>query len=351
MYFDVVSSVNLNIELTSPECSLASGTDAWVVKLVLTLILPVFVGLGLAAVGLVFGGLIKGGVGWFGGKTLAQLVPAGVRAWFQGLVLLYLPLTSAALSVFGCRRDEAGRWVLDADPARSCYTSSWWAGLFPLGLVATLVYAFALPGCLVWVLWRKRRTLDGVTFTLRFGFLVGRFRESEWWFEAAILARKLLVVVCMTFFFTEEGKANAAVFALLGSLVQLVYTWPYAAALHNGLAVIVLFATISILYAGTFADRTFRRVGVVGGIVVNVLAIVVGNALDVWRIVREEKEVEEEEFFQEGVFRMDSSVSEPAGLIDSSVFTSDVGVDGGEGSVASVQMALITDNTIIVDDE
>ena len=351
VYFDVVSSVNLNVELTSPECSLASGTDAWVVKLVLTLILPVFVGLGLAAVGLVFGGLIKGGVGWFGGKTLAQLVPAGVRAWFQGLVLLYLPLTSAALSVFGCRRDEAGRWVLDADPARSCYTSSWWAGLFPLGLVATLVYAFALPGCLVWVLWRKRRTLDGVTFTLRFGFLVGRFRESEWWFEAAILARKLLVVVCMTFFFTEEGKANAAVFALLGSLVQLVYTWPYAAALHNGLAVIVLFATISILYAGTFADRTFRRVGVVGGIVVNVLAIVVGNALDVWRIVREEKEVEEEEFFQEGVFRMDSSVSEPAGLIDSSVFTSDVGVDGGEGSVASVQMALITDNTIIVDDE
>merc|ERR1711916_329265 len=143
-------------------------------------------------------------------------------------------------------------------------------------------------------------------------------------FEAAIMGRKLLVVVCMTFFFTEEGKANAAVFALAGSFVHLALARPYGAGFHNVLAMVVLATTICVLYSGTFVDRTFRRVGVVSGIVVNVLAIVVGNAVDVWRIARSEKKVEEEEFFQEGVFQMDSGPETNGSLVASGSFAGEV---------------------------
>ena len=306
VYFDVVSSVNLNFELTSPECSLASGADAWVAKLVLTLLLPVFAAAGLGCVGAVVGGLIQVQVGWFASKSVGQLVPAGIRAWFQSLVLLYLPLASAALSVFGCRKDESSRWVLDADPGRSCYNSSWWAGLFPLGLVASCVYALAIPLGVVWVLAVKRKSMDPIVFQLRLGFLVARFAPHSWWFEVAIMVRKLMVVGCMTFFFTPQGKANAAVLVLLGSLLQLALSRPYVDAFHTTLAIVVLTATALTLYAGTFVDFTFRRLGVITGIVINLVAIVGGNAIDLYRMARAEKEVEENEFFGGGVFTMEN---------------------------------------------
>ena len=178
--------------------------------------------------------------------------------------------------------------------------------------------------------------MDELSFVLRFGFLVGRFRSSEYWFEAAIMGRKLLVVVCMTFFFTEEGKANAAVFALAGSFVHLALARPYGAPFHKVLAMVVLAATMCVLYSGTFDDRTFRRAGVVSGIVVNVLAIVVGNAVDVWRVMREEKAVEEDEFFQGDVFRMDSDPKTDASLAASGSFGSEVGLHTQAGTMHSV---------------
>ncbi|KNC54872.1 fibronectin type III domain-containing protein [Thecamonas trahens ATCC 50062] len=326
VYFDIISSLNLNLELTSPECSLAAGTDVWVAKLVLTLLLPVLAVCVLVAVGLGFWCAIKARVRWFAGKNRAQLVAAVQRAWFQFLVLLYLPLTSAALSVFGCRRDEARRWVLDADPVRSCYNSAWWAGLFPIGLAGVGAYALAMPGMVVWLLSRRRATMDVVTFTLRYGFLVGRFAVDSWWFEAAIMARKLSVVGCMTFFFTDDGKANAAVFALAGSLLQLVMTRPYLARIHNQVAVVVLCATMSVLYAGTFADRTFRRVGVAAGIAVNLAAIVGGTALDVWRMAQSEKAAETL-MFQPGSFHMDTEVEVEDPVAATGTFTTTVELD------------------------
>ena len=307
VYFDVVSSVNLNMELTSPECSFTAGTDAWVAKLVLTLCLPVFVGLGMLFMGGAFAVGIQSNLSvWLGSKNMRQLGFAAIRAWFQALVLLYLPLTAAALSVFGCRKDETGRWVLDADPVRSCYNAAWWSGLFPIGLVATLVYAVAIPGGVVGVLAKKRKTMDELAFSLRFGFLVGRFAWFAWWFEAAIMGRKLAVVLCMTFFTTENAKANAAVLALLATWGHLVYARPYLAPFHSGLAILVLAATTCVLYAGTFADFGFRRFGVIAGISINVLAILVGNGLDLYRIFTQERKIEEEEFFQPDTFAMAS---------------------------------------------
>ena len=338
VYFDVAGAVNLNLELTSPECSVIAGTDVWVMKLVLTLLMPLFSGLALALVGVVVGGLVVGGVGWFGKKNVAQLRSAWVRAWFQSLVLLYLPLTGAAFSVFGCRRDESGRWVLDADPVRSCYNSAWWSGLFVIGLVGVVVYAVAIPACVVWVLQKKKRSMDELTFVLRFGFLVGRFRDRAYWYEAAIMGRKLLVVACMTFFFTEEGKANAAVLALGGTFAHLALARPYGVAFHNGLAMVVLGATMCVLYAGTFDDRTFRHVMVVSGIVVNVLAIVVGNAVDFWRIVQDEKEVEQDEFYGGGAFKMENEEG-------------DIELGGTLVSFSSCGSAFETHSVLAVDDD
>ncbi|KNC54559.1 uncharacterized protein AMSG_10409 [Thecamonas trahens ATCC 50062] len=304
LYFDIASAVNLNVELTSPECASASGTDVWVLKWVLTLLLPLFAAIVLVPVCGVFAGLIVGNVWWLGKKNLDQLRGAAGRTLFQMIVLLYLPLTSASLAPFGCRKEETGRWVLDADPVRSCYNEAWWGGLFVPGVLATAVYAVGLPAGVAILLSRRRAALDPISFVLRFGFLVGRFADEAWWFEVAIMLRKLGVVVCMTAFFSSEGKASAAVLVLVGSLGQLVYLRPYRSTLHNRLAVVVLAAASLILYTGMLDARTLRMIGVTIGVVTIVAAIVVGNGLDLYLMARREKEIEEDEYFSSGTFHM-----------------------------------------------
>ncbi|KNC55742.1 uncharacterized protein AMSG_11139 [Thecamonas trahens ATCC 50062] len=293
-FFNVASSLNLNMELTSPECAAAKGIDIWVLKLVLTLLLPVLAAGGLALIaGGVFYPLIVVDAPWFGSKSVSLLVSALWRTLFQVMVLLYLPLVDASFSVFGCGRDEAGRWYVAADPSRSCYNAAWW-GLFPIGLLGIASYAVAVPVATVMLLRARRKALDEVAYVLKYGFLVARFVDECWWYEAAIMGRKLAVVVAMTFMFSADGKASAGVVVLILSLIQLAVTKPYRSALHNVVAIVALTAVTLVLESGTFDDKGLRQTGVNLGIVVIIGVILVGNGLDFWRLTRDEKDVDQE---------------------------------------------------------
>ncbi|KNC55113.1 uncharacterized protein AMSG_10713 [Thecamonas trahens ATCC 50062] len=328
LYFEAISSFNLNLELTSPECSLGREVDVWVIKLVLTLLLPIAVA---ACLALVAGGaalLASSGIGWLGRKSVREVGNAYVRTLFQTLVLLYLPLSSAAFRLFDCRRNEAGSWVL-ARTARRCYDSKWWA-LLPIALTGVVAYALAIPSAVVWVLKRRRAELDQLTFVLRYGFLVGRFTASAWWFEAAIMGRKLVVVVCMTFFVGDDSKASAAAVSLAVALVHVVQVHPYGRELHNRLAMIVLGSCALVLEAGTFDDKRLRQGFVLGGLAVNVLAIVIGNALDVRLMLAVEAKANDEFFSPDTTLELASmplQLEEPSnnGVTMDSVALDDVG--------------------------
>ncbi|KNC46472.1 uncharacterized protein AMSG_11542 [Thecamonas trahens ATCC 50062] len=186
VYFDIASAVNLDVELTSPECSLVRGADVWVLKWALTLILPVFVALAICGAATVYGLLIAQGSGW--------------------------------------------------------------------------------------------------------------------WFETAIMARKAGLVLCMTFMFTDEGKASMGVCALAVALGHLVYVRPYASDFHNRLAMLVLAATTLALYGGTLKDAPLRMAWVSTWVVVILIALVGGNGYDLWRMQRSEKAIEDAEYFVAGGF-------------------------------------------------
>merc|ERR1712065_75067 len=94
-------------------------------------------------------------------------------------------------------------------------------------------------------------------------------------------------------------------------------------------------------YSGTFIDYTFRRVGVITGIVVNVLAIVLGNGWDLWRIAQTEKEIEEDEFFQDGVFHMDAALADES-ILASGKFSSEVGAFEAPPAADSIELVPVT---------
>ncbi len=107
--------------------------------------------------------------------------------------------------------------------------------------------------------------MDEIAFALRFGFLVGRFRESLWYFECAIMLRKFLVVAAVTFLISNDGKAAGAVFVLVASLCQLMYLRLYQSQIHT----LVVSGTTCILYAGTLREYKPRRFGIRVGLLVS----------------------------------------------------------------------------------
>ena len=192
---------------------------------------------------------------------------------------------------------------MSADPARSCYNSAWWTGLFPVGAAATAAYGFGLPGAVVWLLSARRSEMDELSFVLRYGFLVGRFVRGAWWFEAAIMGRKLGVVLCMTFAGNDKSKASLGVVALLGALFHLAWVRPYGRQMHNGLAAGMLGATALVLFGGVNDAHSYVRVVcVVVGVGAIVVGIVAGNAADLWLLARAEAAVEKTEFAVAGAY-------------------------------------------------
>ncbi|KNC55072.1 uncharacterized protein AMSG_10669 [Thecamonas trahens ATCC 50062] len=362
-YFGIISFVNLNFDLASPECT-SSSMDVYMFKWWTTMLLPVLFLVPFGVVGGVAAMIIsmrnkKAEARALANEscemdeasgseplTIGALKDAIVRSYYQLLVLLYLPLTSMALTYFGCRKERDGTWVLDTAPSRTCFNSPYWA-VFPFAVVFFVIYCMAIPLGVFWLLRRKHSDAsegDGmglVVFQLRYGFLVGRFRDEQYYFECNIMLRKFAVVFVTTFFFAAEAKANAAVFALAGSLVQLVLTQPYLAKFHNVLAVTCLTSCLAVLEGGTFRNGTMRALVVVTAILINILAIFVGNAIDLWRIRGKEAKADDE-FYTTGTFRMASDAS----LVDdvarsreaeaSMEMDTMLSIQGGAGSLQTV---------------
>jgi len=192
-----------------------------------------------------------------------------------------------------------------------------------------------MPLGVVLYLRKSKRWMDEISFALRYGFLVGRFREETYLFEVAILLRKAGVAVAMTVFWADKTKAWAAAFFLVGSLVHLVHTKPYQSEFHNRLAVLVLVCVVGVLFGGLIADKNMRLTVIILGIVVNVLAIVVGNVLDILRLMREDKEAEANEFYAEPGFALNTQEHEGTEMTSHSMGGVQLSVDDSDGVLQS----------------
>ena len=292
-FFNVISFVNLNFDLSSPEC--ATVTDnVWLLKWWLTVLLPVLflIPFAIVMVGYFLYSRFKERAGHDTMYTRYVILDAGRRAYLQIMVLLSLPLASMALSYFRCRRDRTGRWVLEASPSKSCWVDWHWQ-LLGAAIVFGLLYVVGIPLFVAVLLTRLQKRSDPTIFVLRYSFLVARFAPTWYRFEVWIMLRKVSVALCMAAFRTVNNKANSALFFLGMSLLQLVRVQPYIWSFHNGIAVLCLSTCIVILWAGTFEDKFSQTFAAISAISINLLAIVVGVVVDAVYIWRGAKEAEE----------------------------------------------------------
>ncbi|KNC55084.1 uncharacterized protein AMSG_10681 [Thecamonas trahens ATCC 50062] len=284
--FDVVSLVNLNLDLASPECGLDVG-DVWMFKWGMTMALPVLFLLPFAVVTAVLCVLFnireaKGLVFTINPRVMG----AAGRGYLQTILLLYLPLMYAALRYVDCTNVGGGIVVMTTNPQRRCYTAAWYS-LLPLILVVAFGYGLSIPAALVVFLTRKHAALDLGSFYAKYAFLTAKYKPAMYRYELAILGRKLFVVVAVCGFRSPTVKASliALFYASLVLAACLLDHKPYAEAYHSRLDVVTLFGSFVLLWGGTISSSATLRDSVVITAIIGLLAVLgIGIGYEVWRI-------------------------------------------------------------------
>ena len=354
---------NLNVELTSPECSV-DVPNPWLMKFVFTMLLPlVFAGVFAIcyAIGCLYIYWVKktGRAVWdahpewkmdesapwivrrwrrfrcvvvIGYRALRD---ACIRAYCHMTMLLYLPLTAASFAYWRCSKIEDGSYVMTNFPARKCYDSDYW-NMASVAAIFGLVYGVGIPvGTLLFLLRLKRKLLIEELY-LRYAFLVDRFTSKWYVWEVLIMLRKCGVVLCVVAFRNAYTAAAAISILLLVLLVFLAQANPYRIRAHNLVAVGVLSATVVVMIGASLTGSSeLKVVVVVGGLLVSLVVIVAGICYDIYVLQRVEKEEEQQ-------FDM---------LFGSSVNHDEDGVVESEMSVTSIAWGQGVEMDIVSDDD
>ena len=319
--YQFLTLVSFNLSLSAPECTF-SLSDPWLFKWITAMTMPLVFVLIFAAMhllSLAYRSLVlstqdrlrashpgmeaeleavRTGRGSFGARararvwrvlTEAVVTPPGlrracVRGFVQFLTLAFFPLCIEAVSALDCVELEPGLWVLESAKYKTCGSRAWWH-LFPFAITAVLLYCIAVPLALVLLLVSRARKMDEVEFFLKYSFLVGRYRSSFYWFEAAVMARKLAVVACVVTFKNPVVQAIMASLTLVLAALHLSKAQPYRSVSHNSLDRWLTVFCVFIITGGLAGDHNtlLQNILVIGGICAVFLFILSVLVWEVWK--------------------------------------------------------------------
>jgi hypothetical protein len=282
--FNVFSTLNLNLDITSPECFVGDSSSTYEMKFIGTLVLPLVV--------LVIGWMGIGMSSWrhkkprpddpnvtqtrrpmFSTMDEPHHAPVSVDdegenqsdlaafagAYMLGMKLMYLSLAQRTLELFNCTYDGSKHWYFGPEPGRKCY-DVWWYNLLGLSIFSIIVYVVGVPVLNAWLEYRRMQIVEKryqdrkphehfiVAMTYR---RKQEFRPGFRYWDTIILIRKFLIVVTQLFFTAYIGvQACCLVLIFFISTTLHKDRLPYAIPTLNRLETTVLISCVLILTAG-----------------------------------------------------------------------------------------------------
>ncbi|KNC54179.1 uncharacterized protein AMSG_09965 [Thecamonas trahens ATCC 50062] len=206
-----------------------------------------------------------------------------VRVMLAVLNLGYLPIAVGVLSTLFCAQDDAlGRSYLFAAPWIECtFSSSEYTKLFALGLAGTFIYAAGIPFMFIVLLYHFRHPKDripspeerqgilpkdhillsrhGTATDDWLGFLYYSYKPKYFWFELAILIRRLFVALIAVL---PSDSTPLPLYGLLLTLIAAVcvqvYAEPFRNSKINKLEAVALVQLLITFSCGLiFSSKTF----------------------------------------------------------------------------------------------
>ena len=251
---------NVDIALFAPSCSTSGG---FMVQFVITILVPI-VALAVAVVVVgVWRALVSTGCTSYGESVSGVSVLE--RTLFSVGPTLYIPFAKSALEFFDCTQLENGKWYLDAEPKIECFVGQW-TSLLPLGVVAVLLYVFALPGVFAHALYTHRGNLAEPGVVARFGPIFSLYRTRYFYFGLVDLGKRLAIVVVALFVSdTPELLLSLLLGLFLVSTFGTAMMKPYFSPIYTsldvrlGCCVSVLVVAASFFWADDFSSDGTRQ--------------------------------------------------------------------------------------------
>ena len=181
----------------------------------------------------------------------------------------YVFIVSSALEPLSCIRDVDKRWYMAANPQTECQ----WCGddgaaynhdtgelsypyIAGASYVIASVYSFGIPSLFFYIMYSQRTILRKAEFTQNYGFLTSKTSERFYWWECAIIVRKLVLSIVTKYSVDGAGGDGSIRQSLCNMAVMLVaciahvYAKPFAHADANAAEMATLFATMLTLLIG-----------------------------------------------------------------------------------------------------
>ncbi|KNC56215.1 uncharacterized protein AMSG_11491, partial [Thecamonas trahens ATCC 50062] len=272
--FSVVSLVNINVELLSPECSMeVSFYDKWQAMMLLPVVVLIFylfaLGVVLAWVSYRHSEASRAAAAaaasaatdgddvpseWSqmnGGEKRRFVCQLFLAGFLLFLTLAYIVLVDVTLQFFDCTKQGDGTSSLDADPSLYCYDDEWFKHL-PLGVAGVVVYVVGVPGALFVLLYVLRVKLgDDLPSAAATNFFVKRFQTKYFYWEVTIMLRKLAIVVAAKFFTAHFIlQSILAVLIIFASVLVTAGTRPFQRRKYNMLEIVLLISSFMVIFAG-----------------------------------------------------------------------------------------------------
>jgi hypothetical protein len=209
-----------------------------------------------------------------------------------------LHLVSTALEIFACTRQRDGAVALVADPSLICYEAWWWR-LFPVSVVALLIYGLGIPLTLGWWLRRSKDRLTEPEFALRYGALYAAYKlEHPYWESVVMLEKAVIALIGMIL--TGFVSLQLAMLGVLFTVTIVVSKGrdPYVRKEDNRLQEVLRWCSLVVLSAGhtfhtdDFPNDTVRSILTVTAITciaVGTAVVLAHVARDLWKVRRAQK--------------------------------------------------------------
>jgi hypothetical protein len=335
--YKALSFVILDIQITSPECSLNSKLDFYtllIVKMVMPVVFVVvmfliylFSTITLGCFRCCCGDKKKKKKTFRGPSVYKFLYYAMVRANMVLLVMFYVPLVQFVLQYFDCTWQDDGSWSLDAQPSIKCYEGKH-QSFFPLVMWGTVAYIIGIPLFAARVLFsNKERLLEPQIFA-RYGFLFARFKPKYFYWEVILLIRMAILVMCLIMVSTHVPIQTMTGITVLyvASLQQKDYK-PFVTDYLNKLETLSLSASVLTLLAGQVFYAGVSNPLIVTLLTALVLLLLVANILVVVVILILEWRPPEDPYKEFNEAITDTALDEFEGNAGGLVVTMDLGAD------------------------
>jgi hypothetical protein len=229
--FSVLDIGNLNVSVLGYECGglLESYWSLWKIKIFAPFVV-LFIFLMVLLVSAVLQKMrLRNAFDW--GVFVSKRLSSAVYGYLQLISILYTLMVSALLEPFLCSAQVDGTYTMLRNPSVQCYTDIWQRNVLPYLIPLGLLYCVALPFGLFVLLFLNRHKTDSANFQNYFGFLTRSYRREVYWYELAVILKKVLFITVPEFLalnFSMSMKLFSSILILVFFHIHFQLHQPYS---------------------------------------------------------------------------------------------------------------------------